>query len=468
MRDIKIFVSHRIEFDSRTVDNPLFFPMRCGAVDDKRAGYKMPGDDTGENISDHRVSFGEFTVQYWAWKNINADYYGICHYRRYLSFSPRRYYNIENAELIDPLLNSQAIKRYRLMDSKRMRDLIEANDAIVNNAQDIRFWRSAETVYDLWVSWHNMEKASIDLLLPLIKELRPEYLQSAQEYFSDAYHRGHNCFIFRRELFFQYCEFVFDILFALEKKLDNSGYKETFPRTPGFLAEIMYGIFVHHLHRQEKYRIKELPLVFFEETRKTHNNLSQAVKRYIRLTQNYLRLRSYDILPLESKRRATLRWLYHSIKDPLSALFIVSLVTLFISAGCQTIPQAQKAEEPTPAQVIIKYSEPDGAVGIARYYKKRYNGRKTTSGEIYSSKKLTAAHPTLPMGTLVEVENLSNNKSVIVKINDRCREHEEVFIDLSRQAARQLGMIKQGRANVRITIINETNQSDEETSDTQD
>ena len=52
MRDIKIFVSHRIEFDSLTVDNPLFFPMRCGAVDDKRAGCKMPGDDTGENISD--------------------------------------------------------------------------------------------------------------------------------------------------------------------------------------------------------------------------------------------------------------------------------------------------------------------------------------------------------------------------------------------------------------------------------
>jgi len=106
-------------------------------------------------------------------------------------------------------------------------------------------------------------------------------------------------------------------------------------------------------------------------------------------------------------------------------------------------------------------------VGIARYYKKRYDGRRTTSGEIYRSKKLTAAHPTLPLGTLVEVENLFNNKSVIVKINDRCREHEEVFIDLSREAARQLGMIKQGKAKVRITIVKETNQSDEEIPDTQ-
>jgi rare lipoprotein A len=145
-------------------------------------------------------------------------------------------------------------------------------------------------------------------------------------------------------------------------------------------------------------------------------------------------------------------------------LLILSLVMLFLSVGCQTIPQTQKVDEPNLVQMITNYSEPDGAAGIARYYKKRYNGRRTTSGEIYNSKKLTAAHPALPMGTLVEVENLSNNKSVIVKINDRCRDHEEVFIDLSRQAARQLGMIKQGTAKVRITIVEENNPSDENTS----
>ena len=353
------------------------------------------------------------------------------------------------------------------MDTKRMRDLIEANDAIVNKANYVRRFGSAKTLYDLWVSWHNMEKSSLDLLLPLIKELRPEYLQSAQDYFSGAYHRGHNCFIFRRELFFQYCEFVFDILFALEKKLDKSGYKETFPRTPGFLAEIMYGIFVHHLQKQEKYRIKELPLVFFEETRETYDNLSQAVKRCARLTENHFRLRSYKALPLGSKRRATLRWIYHSIKDPISGIFILSLVMLFLSVGCQTISPAQKADEPNLAPVITNYSEPDGTVGIARYYAKRYKGRKTSSGEIYNPKKLTAAHPTFPLGTRVKVVNLVNNKSVIVTINDHCREHEESFIDLSREAARQLGMMKQGKAKVRITIIDEGDPSDEKTSDTQ-
>jgi rare lipoprotein A (peptidoglycan hydrolase) len=149
-------------------------------------------------------------------------------------------------------------------------------------------------------------------------------------------------------------------------------------------------------------------------------------------------------------------------------LFILSLVMLFISVGCQTISHVQKVNESNLPQIIAIYSEPDGAVGIARYYKKRYNGRRTTSGEIYSSKKLTAAHPTLPLGTLVEVENLFNNKSVIVKINDRCREHEEVFIDLSREAARRLNMIRQGTAKVRITIIEEDDSSDEDISDMQD
>ena len=148
-------------------------------------------------------------------------------------------------------------------------------------------------------------------------------------------------------------------------------------------------------------------------------------------------------------------------------MLLLSLATLSSNIGCQTISHVQKVNESNLPQIIAIYSEPDGAVGIARYYKKRYNGRRTTSGEIYSSKKLTAAHPTLPLGTLVEVENLFNNKSVIVKINDRCREHEEVFIDLSREATRQLGMIKQGKAKVRITIVKETNQSDEEIPDTQ-
>lgn len=101
----------------------------------------------------------------------------------------------------------------------------------------------------------------------------------------------------------------------------------------------------------------------------------------------------------------------------------------------------------------VRYKTPDGAEGVARYYAKRYNGIRTSSGEIHNSKNLTAAHPAIPLGTRVKVINLANNKSVIVRINDRCREREEPFIDLSREAARKLGIIRKGKANVQMIIV---------------
>lgn len=75
--DIKIFVSHRIDLDAETIDNPLYVNVRCGAVFDKRENVDMLGDDTGDNISEKRDMYNELTVQYWAWKNVEADYYGL-------------------------------------------------------------------------------------------------------------------------------------------------------------------------------------------------------------------------------------------------------------------------------------------------------------------------------------------------------------------------------------------------------
>ena len=95
----------------------------------------------------------------------------------------------------------------------------------------------------------------------------------------------------------------------------------------------------------------------------------------------------------------------------------------------------------------------ESVLGTTRYYASRFHGRKTASGEIYNQKKMTAAHESLPFGTMVKVENLANGFSVIVKVNDRCRKHEEVFIDVSREAALELGFIRQGTAKVRITVL---------------
>ncbi len=91
--------------------------------------------------------------------------------------------------------------------------------------------------------------------------------------------------------------------------------------------------------------------------------------------------------------------------------------------------------------------------GIASYYGAYFHGRPTASGEIYSQNKLTAAHKTLPLGTIVKVTNAQNNKSVFVKINDRGPFIKGRIIDLSTKAAELLGYRNKGTAYVKIEII---------------
>lgn len=94
-----------------------------------------------------------------------------------------------------------------------------------------------------------------------------------------------------------------------------------------------------------------------------------------------------------------------------------------------------------------------GETGIASWYGAKFAGRKTASGERYKPSAMTAAHRTLPFGTMVKVTNLTNNKSVIVRINDRGPYIKGRIIDLSKAAAQELEFIKKGIAKVRITAL---------------
>lgn len=90
-------------------------------------------------------------------------------------------------------------------------------------------------------------------------------------------------------------------------------------------------------------------------------------------------------------------------------------------------------------------------VGLASWYGNELAGRPTASGEPFEPNRLTAAHRTLPLGTKVAVENLSNGRTVTVTITDRGPYKGERVIDLSEKAARQLKMVDKGVAKVRIT-----------------
>ena len=92
-------------------------------------------------------------------------------------------------------------------------------------------------------------------------------------------------------------------------------------------------------------------------------------------------------------------------------------------------------------------------VGVASYYGRRFHGRRTASGERFDMHALTAAHRTLPFGTLVEVTNPSSGKSVTVRINDRGPFHGNRVIDVSRAAASQLGLIRRGHGTVHLAIL---------------
>ena len=92
-------------------------------------------------------------------------------------------------------------------------------------------------------------------------------------------------------------------------------------------------------------------------------------------------------------------------------------------------------------------------IGIASWYGPNFNGQKTSNGEIYNMYAFTAAHKTLPMNTIVKVTNLRNNKSVIVRINDRGPFVANRIIDLSYAAAKQIGLDKSGTAPVKLEVI---------------
>ena len=111
------------------------------------------------------------------------------------------------------------------------------------------------------------------------------------------------------------------------------------------------------------------------------------------------------------------------------------LVTLAVVAMLVTVAAAQTAE-----------------TGTAKFYNDKFQGKKTASGEPYDKAALTAAHKKLAYGTKVKVTNVANDKSVVVTINDRLSKGSSAVIDVSRQAAEELGFAKSGKAKVKLEV----------------
>jgi rare lipoprotein A len=107
------------------------------------------------------------------------------------------------------------------------------------------------------------------------------------------------------------------------------------------------------------------------------------------------------------------------------------------------------------ADTITEQTEKTNKVlfGTASYYAQKFEGRKTANGEIFNHKKLTAACNVLPLGTWIKVTNLKNNKSVIVKTNDRLHPSMKRVVDLTMAAAKQLDFVNAGLAKVKVEVL---------------
>lgn len=134
---------------------------------------------------------------------------------------------------------------------------------------------------------------------------------------------------------------------------------------------------------------------------------------------------------------------------PASALAPASAV-----GAAQTSKAAANVPAPTPAPNPSTASSGEHKLeGTAAFYNSRLNGRKTASGQIFSNAAFTAAHNTLPFGTKIKVTNVKNNKTVVVRINDRGPTTPGRIFDLTRAAAAKLGYLKAGTAEVKAEIV---------------
>lgn len=134
------------------------------------------------------------------------------------------------------------------------------------------------------------------------------------------------------------------------------------------------------------------------------------------------------------------------------AILLTLLAGLALAAGCRTVPPPRR---PIPPGETGDLGERGPLVdrGLASWYGPGFEGRHTASGEVFDGSGMTAAHRTLPFGTVVEVVNLDNGRSARVRINDRGPFVRKRVIDLSRAAARELGVIGPGLARVELYLV---------------
>lgn len=181
-------------------------------------------DNTGENIANKNSNFCELTAQYWFWKNYKEDYdaVGLAHYRRYLTSD---FWSCDS-------------KSY--LDSKKVKEILEQYDIIL--PQKFIFPCSTATYYD----WGSGRKKDLERTREIIEKKYPEYLATFDQYLKGNNGSYCNMFYMKKKLFEEYNEWLFDILFSLEREIDLSDYTPAEARVFGYISELLLNVWVEY------------------------------------------------------------------------------------------------------------------------------------------------------------------------------------------------------------------------------
>ena len=261
---IRIFVTTHKPVDMPT--SRILQPVQVGG------GLKDPGtrfrtafhDDDGENISAKNPMYCELTTQYWAWKNVDADYYGFCHYRRYFDFSPVEHEESPYGEVMDDYIDDAAARKYGL-DDATMTKAIEGWDIITTGIKDLREVIDAHgTPKALYAAAPKLHLKDLRRVYDILCARHPDYKEDADAFLDGNHSCFCNMYIMRKEYFRAYCEWMFPILEEFERTTDMSLYSKEALRTPGHLSERLFNIWLMHLKRTTPgLKTKELQCVHF-------------------------------------------------------------------------------------------------------------------------------------------------------------------------------------------------------------
>ena len=259
---IRIFVTTH-----KNVDKPRSVILQPVQVSLKPGSYRFPWafqDDDGENISAKNPMYCELTTQYWAWKNVDAEYYGFCHYRRYFDFSDTQHKENPYGEIMDDYIDTDAIKAYGL-DDKTIARAVKGYDVITTRFQDLRkVIDGLGTPKAIWHAAPALIDDDLKRCYQILCRMHPDYREDANAFLNGNRSCFCNMFIMKKQVFFDYCAWLFPILEEFERQTDMSHYSKEAMRTPGHLSERLLNIYLmHHKRIGTSWKTKELQCVHF-------------------------------------------------------------------------------------------------------------------------------------------------------------------------------------------------------------